>query len=237
MQYAYDVGRYDHFNYLILASIVWFTARRQPMYASVALTAGILVHEAIFFYAMPLIILAITAERESLLKMSLMMCGPVIALACVIFWGNADPATLASLPKAVSGGVQVWERGVLEPAQNFGIRNSLILAYFVVLVPVLMIRYALSTGVRPLILLLPFICCLPLFGLGIDYFRWVHLMFVSFLAMSILLALRAPSRQAIRMTRFDKALGLALSIPLGPVGVDWGLPLVIKTLSILVHGL
>lgn len=235
MQYAYDVGRYDHFNYLVVAGIVACLANRRLGVASATLAAGVLLHEAVFFYALPLVLAAVWTEKVSLAKAAALAVAPVAAMALVVLFGNASAEAMATLPAAVSGGAEVWERGIFEPAKDFGIRDSMILALYLALLAGLIMRYAMASGGPRLILMLPVICCLPLFGLGIDYFRWVHLMFVSFIATAILLARQAPVHST-SMTTWDKGLVLALAIPVGPFGVEWGLPLAIKVLSLLAHG-
>ena len=234
MQYAYDVGRYDHFNYLVIAGIIACLMGGRFALASLIMTAGILLHEAVFFYALPLMIAAIWLKRKPLAEAALLAVGPVAAMALVVLFGNASAELMARLPAAISGGAEVWGRSILEPAYNFGVRNAIILAVYLALLMGLVLRYAMTSGGPSLMLMLPVICCLPLFGLGIDYFRWVHLMFVAFMSTAILLALQAPGRP-IAMTTWDKGLVLALATPAGPIGVEWGLPLAIKLLSLLAH--
>lgn len=180
MQMAYDIGRPDHLNYLLVLIAALLGLKQKLFFASLVIAVGILIHEGIFFYGLPIVLMAATVSGFSIGRIATLVALPCIAIAAVVLFGNADPELLAKLPGAITGSVHVWSRGVLEPNLELDAENWMLLVLYVTLPFALCISVLAANRLPILRYTAPMAGVLVLFLLGGDYFRWSHLLFVSF---------------------------------------------------------
>jgi len=221
-QIGFELGRTDHYNYLLLALALAAVARGHLVAAALVCGAAVLLHEAFFFYGLPAVMLA-AALRDGHARAAALALPAILAMAAVALYGNLEPQALARLDPAVSAGAtDVWQRGVWEPAR--AIPPAMVaLALLLTLAPLAFTLAVLhqnrALGPAALLLAAP----LALFLLGIDYFRWAHLAFVMCTALLLHLAL-AGRVTGLRLNR-TAILAIALyCLPLGAVGVAEGYP-------------
>lgn len=226
MQFSYDVARYDHANYLIVFLALWLAAWGRPYWAGIAMAAGVLVHEAMFFYGLPVLVVLALLRAAPRREIALSLVPAVAAMALIALFGNIDADLAVVLGPDRAGGAEAWQRVVLEPASHLGFSDYALLAFYVGVPCYFLLRFARANGFSLPVFAgqLLFVCAL--FLLGVDYFRWAHLLFVSAVttAAAILIANR---KTALPATGGFERLVLALYVlPLGPIGVREPLPYV-----------
>ena len=227
-QFIYDVGRYDIINAVIFIAAVAAVLRSWMLLAAVLCCVGTLVHEAFFVYAFPVVLaLAATtlwradaAGRRRLLIPTLLLAAASAACALLVFLFGNDPDVAAY---AQGPGAMVWRRRLLDI--SFSKRGST--SDLVMLVIMLLIMYAwfirfyrTNAGRFDLLFAAGF-APLALFVLGTDYARWSALVFFALLSIVVI-----KSRiDGWRMHPTDLRFGMFVFLmPLGPVGVDYLLP-------------
>lgn len=231
VQMGYDSGRLDHFNLLLMAAAFGFIASGRYVLAALALAIGLLIHEAIVFFALPLICaIALHGRRTLVAPASEMIRGLValvpvgIALALLVAKGNAPAHVEALLPPELSLGAYPWSRAVLEPQLNMLPVEYATIAFYTI-VPYLLLEgyYRANRLPRDLLYWAAF-APLALFLLGVDYARWTHLVFVGVSTTILLQAIKPGlSRFDVRAVPLRPALYL-FAAPLGPIGVEKILP-------------
>lgn len=234
IEMGFDVGRFDHLNFLLLAAIVLLCRRKAFMAASVVLAIGIFIHEAVFFYGLPVMIVAATLDGYDLRRISSAVAIPLVSIAIIAAFGNLNKEMISTLPNAISAGSHAYSRGIFEPAGYLGMTNYVVLLFYIALPYAFVMQFTRNLGVPSHRVSLPLLFVLPLFVLGKDYFRWVHLVFVSTLSVVFLLGFSLPLKQ-IKLSTLQKRLALAYSFPLGPIGIDFALPYVHSVVSRLCH--
>jgi hypothetical protein len=230
MQISYDIGRYDLFNYLVIATMFVLIRRGALLSAAAVLTVGILIHEAVFFIALPLLLIAVVHDGFHVYRVIKCTFMPVSAMALTALFGNLSEQELALLPPEVSGGAGVWTRGVLEPAGYLGVANYMILGFYALVPLALLVKLCRENELSTLKFVSPLSIVGALFFLGTDYFRWVHLLFVSVLSVVFFIATTERSTN-IAVDRRDRLTLLAFSFPLGPIGISQGLPYIRRLLE------
>ena len=231
MQWGYDLGRLDHLNALLLALALWLLMRGQAAACGLTMGAAVLVHEAALFYALPAVLAAIAlrpADAGQRLRLLALTATPALAAAALVFLrGNVtDPALIPAL-QALGPGASVWQRAVWEPAGDLSTKNlGLMVLYLAGLAVAFLPALARLYGPAALALAAP----LALFALGIDYFRWIHL--TGMLAATMLVAgiLMRPDLRLPAIAPLPRLALACLALPLGPIGITLGLPVVQRTL-------
>ncbi|HSF62953.1 MAG TPA: hypothetical protein VLA78_01105 [Paracoccaceae bacterium] len=232
MQWGYDLGRLDHVNALLLLAALALLLRGHALACGLVMAAAVLVHEGALFYALPAVLAAgvLVSAGRGLPATWALAAGPAVAAGLLVLaFGNVtDPALIAALD-SLGPGASVWQRAVLEPAgdlstKNLGLMGLYLAGLAVVFLPPLAALY--GWGVAALVMALP----LCLFVLGIDYFRWIHL--TGLLAATALVAgaLHRPDIRLPTLRPLPRLALICLALPLGPIGITLGLPVVQRTL-------
>lgn len=217
MQMGYDMARLDHVNFALTALAVAAVLRGQAWLAALLMTAAMLVHEAVLFYGVP-VVLAL-ALRRSVGQAATIALPVLLATASLALWGGVEADLTAALPPQANLAASVWTRDLLEPARGFPPLHYLIAAY-AALVPLLLLhRHYRLNGTAPDLLLLAPAATLALFALGVDYGRWSHCLF--FAVLLVIAAAPALNRQrGADLGPLPVRLAIApWLLPLGPIGI------------------
>lgn len=217
MQMGYDLARLDHVNFVLMSGALAAVLGGRAMLAAGLVTLAMLVHEAVLFYGVPVIVaLALRRSLAEALIIALPALGAALALA---LWGGTSADLGTALPPQADLAASVWTRNLLEPARGFPPQHYLVAAYLA-LVPLLLLwrHYALNRLAPDLLMLAP-ATTLALFVLGVDYGRWSHCLFVSVL-MVIAAAPRLDRQPGADLAPLPVKVALApWLLPLGPVGI------------------
>lgn len=226
IQWGYEVGRYDHFNFVLVAAALYAAQRARPLAAGLVLLVAVLTHEAVFFYGLPAVLAYLLARGASLAGLSMAAVPSAIGMALVAAFGNIDPAALAALPAEADGGIGAWNRGVISIPDNLQPFDYLALVLYLSATCALLTTVRMAGG-RPEALRLLALVPLALFLLGFDYFRWIALVFacLCFCLVPLVNAGYAVAQLPVGRARLP---GLFLMVPLGPIGVASALPYVNK---------
>lgn len=231
MQLSYDVGRFDHVTIVLAVASLFLILRGADFHAGLLLATGILVHEAVFVFAFPVLLATLIAVQsdKSPLRVSVaasrFVILPIACAAAVLLLGNSDANLSGILPAWAQGGTEVWQRGLLEPRTDLtGFQYALLVFY--ALAPSVFLMHFYRSNALPLdgLFLAPW-CAFLLFALGIDYSRWCHLLFVSNCLVVIFHLMQGRSELKTD-SRVVNALFFAYVLPLGPLGTDDLLPYV-----------
>lgn len=231
MQYSYDPGRFDHINFALIALATALLLNRRNLAAGAVVAIGVLVHEAVFVYAFPLLVamaLALGSGTWEARARSVVLFGivPLAAAVSVALFGNTDVNPAAVLPPTVLQGAEVWQRGVLEPATSYSPLQLALLAFYVVAPYVLLWHFYRANGIRVDLVFAAALSPIALFVLGIDYFRWCQLVFVAVLGALFFHASRGRGMLELPGSALAKMALVAYLLPLGPIGVVQPFPFI-----------
>ena len=234
MQWAYDLGRFDHLNFLLLAGAVGAVRHQRYGLAGLCLGAGVLVHEALVIYGVPAFAVWALARRMPFPQILLLLTPAIVFAGLIGLYGDG-PADMASrMDAAVIAGVGVWSRDVVEYQLWLNPAQYAIAAFYFLCPLLFLLAYILRrTSDLRLLLLLPAIIPASLFIFGIDYFRWAQLELCAVLLVYVLSHLDRPEDAPVCMPAAMSWVILLYCLPLGPVGVDAALPYVHQALSLL----
>ncbi len=219
MQAGFDLARLDHLNFVLVALAVAAVLGGRVWLAALCLTAAMLIHEAVLFYGVP-VVLALTWTRTRSLGPVALIAGPVLAAAAaLILWGGTEADLSAALPPEVNLAASVWTRDLLEPARGFPPLHYAIAAYMA-LIPLLLVwRHYRLNAARPDLLMLAPVAGLALFGLGVDYGRWSQAIFFAVLmVLAVAPTLGRDRGVDLRPLPLRVAI-LPWLVPLGPIGI------------------
>jgi len=222
---GYDLGRYDHFNLLILALSLYILRRRRcAMLIPLLNLLAILIHEAYALYGLPTVLAAqflMGRRRETYLSLLL----SAFLLGALMLWGSPSSHHL-NLPLSDVGrkALGILSLGTLETLR-YNLQYILSEAPrrpWDFLLPILILSaytliYLRVVGryVRGIVLFAP-LSGVALFIFGYDYPRWTSLVvMVMFLYAAFILGNRD-----VETTRSERLLAIALmgSTLLGPLG-------------------
>ncbi len=218
---GFDVGRYDHFNLLLMAVSLLLIKRERYLYVIPPLTAlGVLVHEAYVIYAVPVLtaILWLKSKRVAILN-------GIVAISlvfAVVMWGNLSPqmeSYLLSRPEVIPDAIEVLSAGVKDTIfSNLSyILGEVLRRPWDFLLPILILSgYTVvylhsARDLPPYVRMSPFTGLL-LFLLGYDYPRWVSIMVM------LLLFLMAFSGVTVHRKVRKLSFLLMATTLLGPLG-------------------
>lgn len=223
-QWSFDTGRLDHLNFILLALCASALLREKYFLSGSLAAFGVLVHEAFAIYAVPsLIFIEIARARArknhtGVMKLSILIGPAFVAFASVVIWGNIENPTDLQKLATFYNGSSVWDRGFMEPALSLSFLSYLTIVIYIALTYILFFRLAIANGGAWATALI-FVTPLVLFVAGIDYARWLHIIFIS-----LILVMIAMPKQSIMPTRLEKICCIILCIPLGPIGITTVLP-------------
>jgi len=231
MELSYDVGRFDHVTIILAVAALILIVRGSYFYAGLLLAIGILVHEAVFVFAFPVLLTILIAVHNDKTPLRASTAAlrfatlPIVCAAAVLVFGNSNTDLSSVLPSWAQGGTEVWQRGLLEPRTDLTRLQYALLAFYA-LAPFVFLMHFYRSNALPLdrLFLAPW-CAFLLFALGIDYSRWCHLLFVSncLVVMSHLTQGRSELKTDSRAINI---LFFTYVLPLGPLGTDDLLPYV-----------
>ncbi|WP_316155527.1 hypothetical protein [Cupriavidus sp. BIC8F] len=231
MQLSYDAGRFDHVNMILVMASLVLMLKGHNVLAGVLLGLGVLVHEAVFVFGLP-VLLAIgvaTNKHKPIFNIAGALLKPaVIPSVCAIsvaILGNSDVSFAAALPPGFDRGSMVWQRGLLEPATNLSLIQYAVLAFYALTPCVFLTHFYRSNALRLDLVFFATLSTFALFALGTDYARWCQLILFSNLIVVVFHSMSGKSDLKItsRMLNF---LFILYALPLGPIGVDSVLPYV-----------
>ncbi len=217
-QFAWDIGRYDHLNIILLILTCWLVMEGRYRLASALFAIGLLVHEAFFFFAAGPIIVALFARQAGPRDFALCGIPATLAMVAVSLWGNMTPGELALLDSKPGAGTFFWSRGVYDPPMvALAWYELLAIAYYTLLPFVLLYGVVRHNGGSLLRSWAPALITLALYPLGFDYLRWAGLCFVS-VAVILIFMTRTAGWTLPRYRPAALALLLPYMLPLGPIG-------------------
>lgn len=223
MEIAHDIGRYDALNMVLLLVAVALVLKARPRLAGLLFGVAGLVHEAVFFYGVGPLAVALFATRARPADMAACLLPGALALGAVGLWGNLDSAQLALLDARPGSGTTVWSRGVIEVPIALKAYEQSALAFYTLAPFALLLAVLRHNHASLLRYFLPPAATLLLFPLGFDYFRWASLgLFAVVLTLLIgsgRLNWRVPPSSPVLATLF-----LLYCLPLGPLGTAHPLP-------------
>lgn len=227
MQMSYDIGRYDHLNFVLLIFAMYAILEKQIFLGGIILAIGVFNHEAIFFFGVPVAFAAASLTLHDFRKALSALVPPVFAIAYILFFGNLDADISLLLSSDVADGAKVWSRGVFQPNFNLSLESYLLVTFFS-LAPYAFLYLAYKENELRLDLLFwSTLSPLALFVLGIDYFRWTQLIMVTVLTATFIIW-KQGNRKIIKLNFVSKAVALLYVLPLGPIGIASGLPYIAK---------
>ena len=232
-QVAYDVGRFDHLNYLILVLCIILIAKQKLILAGFAAAFGILVHEAFFIYGVPIMIAYAVSKREEPWRFYVLLFTVLYCAVIVLFYGNASVAPDSILSEDVTFGMEVWSRGL------FIRKLPLSAIHYVIIIPYIFSSYLLlyiiytNNNLKFDWIFASTFFPFALFVVGEDYFRWSHIVMMVVIAAIFIKSTEGPLRFSSPKLRLRDAPLLLLILPLGPIGVDMGFPVASKIIEVL----
>jgi hypothetical protein len=205
MHLGYDAGRYDHVNLVVtlVAILLLINDARPAAYIvlPVLLSLGLLIHEAFLFINVPLIVSIsyneIINKRHPKKMLYLQLVSITATLLAIFTWGEISAGTLEKIQSTIissipwydpSNALLVWNstpREILSMAYS-KFDSRLIRIHLIAILPLLMLYISLYKKIldykemrisRKLVFLSPF-ALLPLFFLGVDFFRWISLIII-----------------------------------------------------------
>ncbi len=187
---GFDVGRYDHFNLLLMAVSLLLINRRKYLYVIPFLTAlGVLVHEAYVIYAVPVLTVLLWPRNRRVAILN-----GIVSLSLVftvVMWG--DPSTqmerdLLSRPEVIPDAIGALSASIKDTifSNLFYIRGEVLRRPWDFVLPALILSgytavYLYSTRDLPLCVRVSPFAGLFLFAFGYDYSRWVSIMVILLL--------------------------------------------------------
>lgn len=224
---AYDFGRYDHINFILLALSLFFLQKNKYILVSFLLALCVLIHENSIFYIHPLVTaISVRNLRNDYFKAIKILLPSFIISILIYFFGDKP----VLLPEALSFG------SILDGASIWGIGTELYLHrawsetnplnIFIFLSYTLMSFSLLFQFYRSnrLNIDLNFLSCLTplmLFIIASDYGRWVHYIFINVL---IVICYKLNHLRKISFNKTFFSLIFLLSVPLGAIGIGSALP-------------
>ena len=229
MQLSYDAGRFDHVNIILVLLSLVLVLRGFDLVAGILLGIGVLVHEAVFVFGLPVLLaICIATHRDdrlagtltALLKLAVIPSACALAVAVL---GNSNVDFASVLPAGFDGGQEVWHRGLFELPTTLGPVQYAIVAFYAV-TPFLFLRHFYRSNDLPLdIVFFAPLCAFALFAFGVDYARWCHLILLSILVVVVFHAMLGKS-DLKKSPMLLNALFFLYALPLGPIGTDIVLP-------------
>ena len=244
MQFAYDIGRFDYINLLLLMSIIILLTLSFKQYyiilIALLLFLMLINHEAILFIGIPLVMTISYHEVQKhnyppqLLYVEVTII--IISLLLLFLFGKADNTTLASVNLVIHqtfptlytvDALSVWQNSF---ADNIAITLSqyqyVWKSFFVALPLVGLYIYLFSSLLewshmsfsQKLIFLSPF-GILPMFILGHDFFRWLSMLIIIFFISFIYLLREKQSPLQYNKKELFAIIIIFLYTFMGPLGV------------------
>jgi len=237
MQWSFDLGRYDHIAFLLIYLAGHYIILKRYLYSGLIFSLAVFVHEASAIYGFASLLFLGSAQemrgKNSIRSYSFLfsLFPGILVLVLVYFWGNVESEeNLAKLLSYDGKGAVVWSRGAFELALDLSfLQYSICFIYFTAMV-VFFYKF-LICEVNNIIFFIFIASISSLYVLGIDYFRWLNIIFVVFILTFLQHRASLTVREDLRLG-YEQALSACILIaPLGPIGISSGLPYVKKLLT------
>lgn len=224
---AYDFGRYDHINFILLSLSLFFLQKNKLNIVSLLLALSVLVHENSIFYIHPLVAgISVSSLRNEYFKVIKILFPSFIVAILIYFFGDKPILLPDSLSfGAVLDGASIWGIGTelyLPRAWNeTNPRNILIFSSYTLMALSLLYQFYRRNRLN---IDLKFLSCLTplvLFVIASDYGRWVHFIFINVL---IVICYKIEQLRNFSFNKNFFVLIFLLSVPLGAIGIGGALP-------------
>lgn len=192
-QFAFDVGRFDIYNLLLMVAALGLLLRGRIYPVLLLVSIATLIHEGFVVYGVPLIVgLAIylaqhrqgKALPSAIADRKALLLSAVVAVLSVVIYLFGNNVQLAD--SVVGYGGVVWKRGLFEISFGGRLLDKLILGAMVLTLYGLLTRfYQVNRGRFDVLYVMSF-APLALFVMGVDYARWCALIFMNILVVILL---------------------------------------------------
>ena len=217
MNLGWMFGRFEAINFLIMLVCINLVVRKKLIYVSVLLAIGTLIHEAFVFYAWPLILAPMLSRSLSYSyknAIAVLILPSVVAFYLLVF-GNSAADALGAY------------RGLIHLG-TFSAIDILVIPAYILSLAYLHAKYLqLNNYDFDIISFSPYLS-LMLFIFGIDYYRWLTILFVCII-FSVYTQSLVSKKEGQESTYingiFPLSLVLFVGFPfLGPAGVEFAFP-------------
>ncbi len=232
-QLAYDVGRYDLPNILILMLSIYYILRSQFAPVVLLTMLGILNHEAYIFYGVPLIcsvVLSKSFDRNISLRpaqLFITLTAPqslrawALILACatlaIIILSQGNPVELSNI--SAKRGLNAWDRGILEPYVGSSPVETLLVFLILFILYGWLYSFYRWNKRGPDLIFISTLCPILLFAMGIDIGRWITIIFFV-VAVSVYVNIIAFGF-TLQPGTFRRSWSLLFfALPIGPIGIE-----------------
>ena len=217
IQIGYTFGRFEHINFLIIILAINMIEKNKYLFASLALLCGILIHEAFFIYGLPLVFTYALEKFNNfdIKKLSILFIPAILITIFLAFFGNSEKALLMSAVGAKRG--FFITRSLVE--------SDIAIFFYVYLIIVNHIYILRRLELQFNLLDLTPYCSLSLFFFGIDFARWIGILFFIVI-LSIYTRLKNVKPYKDYKFNFNASY-IFLAFPLlGPIGVIYAYPII-----------
>ena len=218
---AYDFGRYDHINFIILAIILYLIDKKNFKLISYLLAIAVLVHENSIFYIHPLVTtLSFQNIRVDFKNIFRLNFPSIIITSLVFIFGDKA----VELPEQVSRGAMVWGEGLpFYFFKAFSEKGYDVIIFFAYIFLISLILFSFYKKNKLNIDLKIVSCFFPLILLTIasDWGRWVHYIFINFM---IIICYKISTSRKIELDKSFYILLSFIALPFGPIGIGNSLP-------------
>jgi hypothetical protein len=222
-QFAYEIGRLDLLNIIILVIALYLVHKRRWVSVLLLTIAGMLIHEAFAFFCAPLIMASLWLAKDDTtsdhwlskqIYIAIYSCTVAITSLLIVKFGN-NPLVLTLSPGV---GQEAWNRPLVQHALTRLSPIDLMLTAMVVSYSYIwLVSFYRSNNGRLDAWFIAAFAPLMLFVVGWDYARWSGLIFVVVLIVIAVKAITEGWVLGLRNMRFGAAF---LLLPLGPIGSE-----------------
>ncbi|MGG7567558.1 hypothetical protein ACQ5SO_15515 [Rhodovulum sp. DZ06] len=196
VQVGWDVGRYDHVLFLLLAGMAAALLRGRALAAGLTWALAALVHEGALFLFAPAALFAFERGRavagRAAAQAALLAPPALAAGALLLLSAQPTDAEIAALWPHLANYDSAWDRPLVVLPLHLRWWEVLPALVYAAAPYMLAAKVARGAGMAPRDLLMPLAMSAPLYALGWDWLRWGQL---GFAAMIALLALAVLDRR------------------------------------------
>jgi hypothetical protein len=261
LQFGYDIGRFDQVNLVLyLLILILVVQKRRSLFPvlPVLLTMGILVHEAFLFVNLPVILSVLVLEtiqghfHKAIFGSCIILV--VLTISAILIAGGVDGQTHQLINEKVNrlghgyGTLEIFSQSVFENTlstldtyRNRYVWHELLAAFAVFLfywIPYLRYFARMHLTLPQRICLYSPLAILPMFALGVDFYRWMALSIINLFVVFIYLAgITHATNLCATLNRTEKFIikgGYVLFI-VGPLGINFSFPYVSKIAEVLLQ--
>lgn len=231
-QAGFDVARLDRLLLLLFVLAAECALRRRAVAATAVSLVAMLIHEAYFIFACPIIAALLLQSREPLkqrgISLAVFIAATGTLAVAIALYGNDPRITMQTTP---GFGQEVWNRGLREAAFGQGPLEHILLALSLMAAYGWLVLCYRAQNRRPDLLFVTCFFPISLFWLGIDTPRWCALITA---VIAIVLVLRHRT-EGLRLPKpASAALVIVytyLSLPVGPIGKTEFYPIVVQGMA------